>query len=106
MAGVRVEVAVMWLQLQAIEFSNVHDSMQQMPILQTALLACMRMEALIPVLDLSNLPRLKHLSLQDVYPEQLSIPQGCRLDLQGEAQVMQQVCLLANQRVVIKLSHF
>ncbi len=87
-----IEIAVVWLQLQAIEFSNINDSMQQMPILQTALLACMRMEALIQVLDLSNLPHLKRLSLQDVYPVQLVIPQGCRLDLQGEAQVMQQVC--------------
>lgn len=87
-----IKITVVWLQLQAIEFSNINDSMQQMPILQTALLACMRMEALIPVLDLSNLPHLKHLSLQDVYPVQLVIPQGCRLDLQGEAQVMQQVC--------------
>ena len=78
--------------LQAIDFSDVNDVLQPMTRLQTALLTCMHMEALIPALDLSQLPCLEHLSLQDVYPERLSIPPKCRLDLHGEGQVIQQVC--------------
>ena len=59
--------------------------------LRTALLTCMHMEALIPILDLSCLPCLERLSLQDVYPVKLSIPPGCRLDLHGEAQAIELV---------------
>jgi hypothetical protein len=39
----------------------------------------------------SGLACLKQLSLQDVYPEVLLIPEECCLDLQGEAYTMQQV---------------
>ena len=70
----------------------MNDILQPMARLQTALLTCMHMEALIPILDLSQLPCLEHLSLQDVYPGRLSIPPACRLDLHGEGQVIQQVC--------------
>ncbi|CAL5228740.1 g11925 [Coccomyxa viridis] len=78
------------IEIQAIDFSDVNDVLQPMTRLQTALLTCMHMEALIPALDLSQLPCLEHLSLQDVYPERLSIPPKCRLDLHGEGQVIQQ----------------
>lgn len=72
--------------------------------LETALLTCMHMEALIPVLNLSDLPCLEHLSLQDVYPCQLSIPPTCRLDLHGEAQAIQQVCFPGpNSGIVLPL---
>lgn len=79
------------LELRAIEFKHLNDSLQQMHGLRTALLACMRMEAVLDILDVSGLACLKQLSLQDVYPEVLLIPEGCRLDLQGEADTMQQV---------------
>ena len=76
----------------------MNDNLQQMPRLKTALLTCMHMEARIPVLALSALLCLEHLSLQDVYPEQLSIPPACRLDVHGEAQGIQQVRLLWTTR--------
>jgi hypothetical protein len=79
------------LELRAIEFEHLNGSLQQMLSLQTALLACMRMEAVLDILDVSGLAGLEQLSLQDVYPEVLLIPAGCRLDLQGEAHTMQQV---------------
>ena len=83
--------------MQALDFSDMNDNLQRMPRLKTALLTCMHMEALIPVLDLSALPCLEHLSLQDVYPEQLSIPEACRLDVHGEAQGIQEVRFLWTQ---------
>ena len=76
-----------------MDFNDINDILQPMTRLETALLTCMHMEALMWILDLSNLPYLVHLSLQDVYPDQLSIPPACRLDLHGEAQAIQQVCL-------------
>ena len=79
------------LELQALKFDRVNAALQHMPALRTLLLACKHMEALLPELDVSVLPDLAHLSLHDVYPERLSIPHCCRLDLHGEAETIQQV---------------
>lgn len=85
------------LELQAIRFEGINDSLRRMHSLQTAVLACKHMEAQVRVLDLSGLLRLKQLSLHDVYPDVLKIPESCRLDLHGEAHTMQQVlCALSS----------
>ena len=65
--------------------------MQQMPNLQTALISCEHMETLVGALELSGHSNLKHLSLHNHYPTNLSIPKDCRLDVHGEAHTMQQV---------------
>ena len=59
--------------------------------LETVFLSCEHLEALLPELRLQGLPKLRHVRLDDVFPAELSLPPGCRLDLKGEASVMDEV---------------
>ncbi len=59
--------------------------------LETLFLSCEHLEALLPELRLQGLPKLRHIRLDDVFPAELSLPPGCRLDIKGEASVMDEV---------------
>lgn len=59
--------------------------------LETLLLSCEHLEAFLPELHLKPLPKLRHVRLDDVFPWELSLPPGCRLDLKGEVSVMEEV---------------
>ena len=51
-----------------------------MHALQTLVLSCEHLEAVLPVLDLAALPTLAYLILDHVYPQRLTLPQQCSLD--------------------------
>ena len=59
--------------------------------LRTLFLSCEHFEAVLPKLWLKELPRLRHVRLDNVFPAELSLPPGCRLDIHGEAIFMDQV---------------
>ncbi len=61
--------------------------------METLFLSCEHLEARLPELRLRVLPKLRHVRLDDVLPAELSLPQGCRLDVNGDASVMQTVPL-------------
>ena len=52
-----------------------------MHALQTLVLSCEHLDTVLPVLDLAALPTLAYLILDHVYPQRLTLPQQCSLDL-------------------------
>ncbi|CAL8462513.1 g2046 [Coccomyxa elongata] len=79
------------LELHSINFEGMQQSLMGLHSLQTLFLSCEHLEALLPELRLTGLPRLRHVRLDDVFPAELSLPPGCRLDIKGEAAVMDEV---------------
>ncbi|BDA46377.1 hypothetical protein COCOBI_08-4690 [Coccomyxa sp. Obi] len=79
------------LELHSIKFEGVQQSLMGLHRLQTLFLSCEHLEALLPELRLEGLPKLRHVRLDDVFPAKLSLPPGCRLDIKGEAAVMDEV---------------
>ncbi len=69
----------------------MNDQLQGLHSLETLLLSCEHLEAVLPELCLRELVRLRHVRLDDVIPEKLSLPPSCRMDLKGEASVMDEV---------------
>ena len=78
--------------MQAIAFNDINDMLQSIYSLHTALLKSEKMGAVISILDLSCLACLAHLILKEIYPEELTVPPACRLDLYGEARAIREVC--------------
>ncbi len=76
---------------RAVNFEGVQQSLMGLHSLQSLFLSCEHLEALLPDLRLTGLTRLRHVRLDDVFPAELSLPPGCRLDIKGEAAVMDEV---------------
>ncbi|CAL8469830.1 g9372 [Coccomyxa elongata] len=76
------------LELHCIDFNGVEQSLTGLHSLKTLFLSCEYFEALLPKLRLKRLSKLRHVLLDDVFPAQLSLPRGCRLDIKGEAVVL------------------
>ncbi|BDA46509.1 hypothetical protein COCOBI_08-6030 [Coccomyxa sp. Obi] len=79
------------LEIHSFDFEGVQQSLLGLHRLKTLFLSCEVLQALLPELYLTGLPNLRHVRLDDVFPAELSLPSGCRLDLMGEADVMDQV---------------
>jgi hypothetical protein len=76
------------LELHAVKFSGIQAAVLGMPVLETLFLSCEHEEAMMAELDLEQLPQLLRLRLDNVFPKRLRLPRGCRLDLSGEAAVI------------------
>ncbi|CAL8462636.1 g2169 [Coccomyxa elongata] len=79
------------LELHSINFEGVQQSLMGLHNLETLFLSCEQVKASLPKLRLEGLPKLRHVRLDDVFPAELSLPHGCRLDVKGEASDMDQV---------------
>ncbi len=71
----------------------MQQSLMGLHNLETLFLCCEHLVASLPELRLEGLPKLRHVRLDDVLPAELSLPRGCRLDVKGEASIMDQVPL-------------
>ncbi|BDA46510.1 hypothetical protein COCOBI_08-6040 [Coccomyxa sp. Obi] len=88
------------LELHSVAFDGVQQSLIGLHSLETLFLSCKHLEAFLPELRLEELCKLRHVRLDDVFPAELSLPHGCRLDLTGEADVMDKVIGAAWQDVL------
>ena len=61
--------------------------------LKTLYLSCYFFDPGLLELRLKGLAKLHHVRLENVFPIELSLPHGCRLDVRGQATVMDQVLL-------------
>jgi hypothetical protein len=60
-------------------------SLRGMRALQTLVLYCEHLEAVVPFLDVAAMPDLAYLILDHVYPQRLALPPQCSLDLRCPA---------------------
>lgn len=74
---------------------DMGEQLQELYSLETLLLSCEHLEAVPDELCLKNMRLLRHVRLDHVFPVSLFLPPGCRLDLQGEVSIMEEVLLCA-----------
>lgn len=79
------------LELHAVKFGGVQGLVSRLTALKTLLLSCEHEEAVMAELDLAQMPRLRRLRLDSVFPKRLALPAGCRFDLSGGAAAMDAV---------------
>ncbi|BDA51453.1 hypothetical protein COCOBI_19-0080 [Coccomyxa sp. Obi] len=79
------------LELHSMNLEGVEQSLIGLHSLKTLFLSCEHLEALLPELRMEGLSKLRHVRLDDVFPAELSLPPDCRLDVKGEAIVMDKV---------------